>query len=156
MSVGKELFDSQQLIPDLLRAAPQVRPVLDRYGLHGCGGPLGPVETLEFFARAHDVPLPQLLNELRTAADLPVANCVAPSGLADNIYRPFFAGGIAVALTLGAVWGAYLLLRIGFTGKFAAAGLHEVNAHGHAQIFGWVGLFVMGFAYQAFPRFKHT
>jgi hypothetical protein len=34
--------------------------------------------------------------------------------------------------------------------------LHEVNAHGHAQIFGWVGLFVMGFAYQAFPRFKHT
>src|SRR5262249_27486981 len=38
----------------------------------------------------------------------------------------------------------------------AAAGLHEVNAHGHAQIFGWVGLFVMGFAYQAFPRFKHA
>ena len=31
-----------------------------------------------------------------------------------------------------------------------------MNAHGHAQIFGWVGLFVMGFAYQAFPRFKHT
>src|SRR5690606_24389009 len=29
-------------------------------------------------------------------------------------------------------------------------------AHGHAQIFGWVGLFVMGFAYQAFPRFKQT
>src|SRR5262249_49045329 len=27
---------------------------------------------------------------------------------------------------------------------------------GHAQIFGWVGLFVMGFAYQAFPRFKHA
>ncbi len=31
-----------------------------------------------------------------------------------------------------------------------------MNAHGHAQIFGWVGLFVMGFAYQAFPRFKQT
>ena len=59
-------------------------------------------------------------------------------------------------LTLGAVWGAYLLLQIGLTGSFSAAGLHEINAHGHAQIFGWVGLFVMGFAYQAFPRFKHT
>src|SRR5262249_14955584 len=55
-----------------------------------------------------------------------------------------------------AVWGAYLLVRIALAGRFAAAGLHEVNAHGHAQIFGWVGLFVMGFAYQAFPRFKHT
>jgi hypothetical protein len=26
-----------------------------------------------------------------------------------------------------------------------------VNAHGHAQVFGWVGLFVMGFGYQMFP-----
>src|SRR5919197_1131479 len=74
----------------------------------------------------------------------------------ETIYRPFFKAGIAVVLTLGAVWGAYLLLRIGLTGHFAAAGLHEVNAHGHAQIFGWVGLFVLGFAYQAFPRFKHA
>jgi hypothetical protein len=48
------------------------------------------------------------------------------------------------------------LLRIAWAGDFTEAGLHEVNAHGHAQIFGWVGLFVMGFAYQAFPRFKHT
>jgi heme/copper-type cytochrome/quinol oxidase subunit 1 len=55
------------------------------------------------------------------------------------------------------VWGAYLLLRIAFSGDgFRAVGGHDVNAHGHAQIFGWVGLFVMGFAYQAFPRFKHT
>ena len=79
-----------------------------------------------------------------------------PQWTADAIYRPFFLGGIAVILTLGAVWGAYLLLRITAAGKFTAVGLHEVNAHGHAQIFGWVGLFVMGFAYQAFPRFKQT
>jgi hypothetical protein len=59
-------------------------------------------------------------------------------------------------LTLGAVWGAYLLVRIAAAGEFNAVGLHEVNAHGHAQIFGWVGLFVMGFAYQAFPRYKQT
>jgi hypothetical protein len=61
-----------------------------------------------------------------------------------------------VVLSLGAVWGAYLLVRIAAAGTFAAVGLHEVNAHGHAQVFGWVGLFVMGFAYQAFPRFLHT
>src|SRR4029079_4959826 len=75
---------------------------------------------------------------------------------ADGIYRPFFLAGIAVVLTLGAVWGAYLLAQIALAGRFTAVGVHEVNAHGHAQIFGWVGLFVMGFAYQAFPRFKHT
>ncbi|HEY1381405.1 MAG TPA: DUF1858 domain-containing protein, partial [Gemmataceae bacterium] len=145
-------------IPDLLRAAPHVRPVLDRYGLRGCGGPDGPQETLAFFAHAHDVPVDRLIAELRAAVTAPPISSAKPQAApaADAIYRPFFRAGIAVVLTLGAAWGAYLLLRIAATGTFAAAGLHEVNAHGHAQIFGWVGLFVMGFAYQAFPRFKHT
>ncbi len=149
------------LIPDLLRAAPRLRGVLDRHGLRGCGGPLGPAESLEFFARAHEVPLEQLLTELRHAVTNVPAEPVSPgpaeeAGSTDGIYRPFFLAGILVTLTLGAVWGAYLLLRIAWTGSFSEAGLHEVNAHGHAQIFGWVGLFVMGFAYQAFPRFKNT
>jgi len=71
-------------------------------------------------------------------------------------FRPFFLAGIAIALSLGAVWGAWLLLRIAATGSFTSVGIHQVNAHGHAQIFGWVGLFVMGFAYHMFPRFKNT
>jgi hypothetical protein len=161
MRRSAEPLDEKVLIPDLLRAAPRVRPVLDRYGLRGCGGPDGPHETLGFFARAHDVPFERLLGELRAEIDGPTSPpdpVASPeAGMrADTIYRPFFTSGIAVVLTLGAAWGAYLLLRIGWRGDFTEAGLHEVNAHGHAQIFGWVGLFVMGFAYQAFPRFKHT
>jgi hypothetical protein len=158
MVARADSISGEVMIPDLLRAAPQVRPVLDRYGLRGCGGPLGPVEDLAFFARAHDVPLPQLLEELRSAASAPapLPPTTEKDDLADTIYRPFFKAGIGVVLTLGAVWGAYLLVRIAWDGSFRAVGLHEVNAHGHAQIFGWVGLFVMGFAYQAFPRFKHT
>jgi hemerythrin-like domain-containing protein len=150
-------------IPDLLRTAPQVRPVLDRYGLRGCGGPLGPAESLGFFAQAHEIPVDQLLLEVRASLDRPPEPPAEPQAadravqLADTVYRPFFKAGIVVVLTLGASWGAYLLWQIGFSGRgFQAAGVHEVNAHGHAQIFGWVGLFVMGFAYQAFPRFKHT
>lgn len=150
-------------IPELLRAAPAARAVLDRYGLQGCGGALGPDETLGFFARAHGVPLDRLVQEIRTTLARP--STLSPLGggsppspsPADTIYRPFFRAGIAVTLTLGASWGAFLLLKIGFTGAgFGAVRLHEVNAHGHAQIFGWVTLFIMGFAYQAFPRFKHT
>lgn len=152
-------INEQTLIPELLAAHPVARQVLDRYGLHGCGGANGPVESLGFFARAHDVPLAQLLAGIQSTS-APGRERTEPlepiASLGDSIYRPFFMAGIATVLTLGAVWGAYLLLRIGLTGRFTAAGLHEVNAHGHAQIFGWVGLFVMGFAYQAFPRFKHT
>jgi hypothetical protein len=157
MSVPTIDVGERTLIPDLLANLPGSREVLDRYGLRGCGGPSGPVESLGFFARAHDVPLARLLDEIRRASVLPQsqADTIPVANLADTIYRPFFLSGIAMVLTLGAVWGAYLLLQIGLHGTFRAAGLHEVNAHGHAQIFGWVGLFVMGFAYQAFPRFKH-
>jgi hypothetical protein len=161
MSLATACLDEKVLIPDLLREAPQVRPVLDRYGLRGCGGPLGPRESLGFFAKAHDVPLDRLLKEVRDRLDhrapAPEPEPMDPATRrADTIYRPFFKAGIVVVLTLGAAWGAYLLLRIAFLKDFQAAGVHEINAHGHAQIFGWVGLFVMGFAYQAFPRFKHA
>ncbi len=68
-----------------------------------------------------------------------------------NLYRAFFTAGIAVALTVGASWGVWLLWQIGFARRFTGVSIHQVNAHGHAQVFGWVGLFVMGFAYQMFP-----
>lgn len=159
-SLSPPAISPDTMVPDLLRTFPQARAVLDQYGLRGCGGSLGPVESLAFFARAHDVPLDRLLRELRdacakTGTETPPPDS-AEDAIADRIYIPFFKGGIAIALTLGAVWGAYLLLRVAFAGSFTAIGIHEVNAHGHAQIFGWVGLFVMGFAYQAFPRFKQT
>jgi hypothetical protein len=149
-------INGRTLIPDLLQRAPQVRPVLDRYGLRGCGGAHGPVESLEFFAHLHDVDVRELLDELSAAVDNQAAMDSPKASFADRVYRPFFLSGIAVVLTLGAVWGAYLLLRISADGSFRAVGIHEVNAHGHAQIFGWVGLFVMGFAMQALPRFGHT
>ncbi|MBZ0258451.1 NnrS family protein, partial [bacterium] len=155
-------INGQTMIPALLQASPETRVVLDQYGLRGCGGKLGPSESLAFFSNAHEVPLDKLLNEINEAleqrANLPTHQHDGDykESLADSIYRPFFLAGIGVILTVGAVWGAYLLIRIGYLGSFTAVGIHEVNAHGHAQIFGWVGLFVMGFAYQAFPRFKHT
>src|SRR5262249_42408938 len=104
MSEVLDRFDEEVLIPDLLKSAPQAREVLDRYGLRGCGGPLGPVETLGFFAKAHDVPLRRLLDEIRQACDQPgsLPQQTAPiQEPADVIYRPFFKAGIAVALSLG-------------------------------------------------------
>src|SRR5215471_17959808 len=99
MRATAEWINGQVMIPDLLRAAPQARPVLDRYGLRGCGGALGPVESLEFFARAHDVPLPALLAELRQASADPAPQTGPAPALADSIYRPFFKSAIVVVLS---------------------------------------------------------
>jgi hypothetical protein len=150
------------LIPDLLRAHPQARAVLDRHGLRGCGGPLGPYETIHFFARAHGVDEAMLLDELERAVASPRApsSRAAPASdaprPADTIYRRYFLGGILVTLTAGATWGAWLLWTIGLGGSFQGISISSINAHGEAQIFGWVGLFIMGFAYQAFPRLWQT
>jgi hypothetical protein len=151
-------LNGDELIPDVVRAWPSSRPVFDRYGLHCCGGPYGPVETIKYFSRAHAVDLEKLLRELTEAIargpgapDEPL-----PPDPAGSIYRRFFMAGIAVVLTAGAAWGAWLLLHLGLEGSFGAVSPHDINAHGHAQVFGWVGLFVMGFAYQALPRFKHS
>ena len=153
-AIGEDTF-----VPDLLASAPGLRRVLDRHGLRGCGGRGGPPETLAFFARAHGVPLPSLLGELRTAAATGGAAGAAaaePARPWDSIHRGYFGAGVAVILTAGAAWGAWILLRIARDGGFAAAGVDHVNAHGHAQVVGWLGLFAMGFAFQAFPRFLAT
>jgi hypothetical protein len=78
------------------------------------------------------------------------------TGTADAIYRPFFTSAIVLTLTFGATWGAWLLWRIGVEHSFTKVSLFEINAHGHAQIYGWMTLFIMGFAYQALPRFWQT
>ncbi|MGC8640052.1 MAG: hypothetical protein ACP5XB_09275, partial [Isosphaeraceae bacterium] len=159
---GKLALSPDLLLPDLFQAHPETRSVFDRHGLRGCGGPQGPRESIRFFARAHGVNELALLRELEQAMAAPQAESAcavvarAAPQLADTIYRRFFLAGIAVVLSAGASWGAWLLWTIGWNGSFRAASIHAVNAHGAAQIFGWVGLFIMGFAYQAFPRMWQT
>lgn len=88
----------------------------------------------------------------RSSAD-PV-NAAAAADSAAWIHASFFRSAIALMFTLGGAWGAYLLLKIAFHQSSVAIGIREVNAHGHAQIFGWVGLFVMGVSYALFPRLR--
>jgi NnrS protein len=145
-------------LAEILERYPEARSVFDRHGLHGCGGEHGPVETLDFFARVHQVDASQLLQEIREVAVKPRSKPYHyEATVADFIYRRFFKAGIAVVLTVGALWGADNLLQIALRQNFLQLHLvPAIHAHAHAMIFGWCGLFVMGFAYQSFPRFKHT
>ena len=63
-TVGPDL-----MLPELLIAHPHVRPILDRYGLRGCGGPLGPAESIAYFARAHGVDVRKIVDELNAAIE---------------------------------------------------------------------------------------
>lgn len=146
-------------VAEIVQRYPQARQVFDRHGLHGCGGDHGPAETLEFFARVHLADLDEVLRELNVAVDgAPAAQPYAyHETLGDYIYRRFFKAGIAIALTIGGLWGVILLIQVALGKELLQPRLVDaIHAHAHAMIFGWVGLFVMGFAYQSFPRFKFT
>ncbi len=145
-------------VAEIVKLCPSARKIFDRHGLHGCGGEHGPAEPLEFFARVHQVDLEALLKDLNTEIERPGNEpFVYHETLADYIYRRFFKSAIAIVLSLGGLWGVISLMQISL-GKelLQPALLPAIHAHAHAMIFGWVGLFVMGFAYQSFPRFKVT
>ncbi len=144
-------------VRDILAAFPATAEVFDRHGLLGCGGQQGPAEPLELFARAHHIETAALLEELRAAARAPEAMPDAPAAPSPppTRYRRFVATSLAFALTFGAGLGAALLatktLPWSILGDSAAAAR---TAHAHAQVFGFVALFVMGVAYHAIPRIK--
>lgn len=145
-------------VAEILKLYPSARRIFDQHGLRGCGGEHGPTESLAFFAAVHQVNVEELVGDLNAEMKNPAPKeYVFEETLGDYIYRRFFKAGIAIVLTVGCLWGASNLLQIGLGKNFLQLHLlPAIHAHAHAMIFGWVGLFVMGFAYQSFPRFKFT
>lgn len=145
-------------VAEIVKLCPGARRIFDEHGLRGCGGEHGPSEPLEFFAAVHQANLEELLREINAEFAGPSGKpYVYKASRQDSIYRRFFKAGMAIVLTVGCLWGAINLLQIALGKNFL--NLHllpSIHAHAHAMIFGWVGMFVMGFAYQSFPRFKNT
>lgn len=155
------VISGEMSVATIIQCHPATRAVFDRHGLKGCGGVHGPKEALSFFAEVHAVDLSTLLEELEEAvahgSESVLRGGMAAADIEDILYRRFFKAGIVVVLTVGCLWGAINLAQIAFAHTFLQLGLlPSIHAHAHAMIFGWVGLFVMGFAYHAFPRFKGT
>jgi NnrS protein/Domain of unknown function (DUF1858) len=144
-------------VAEIVRLYPGTRRIFDEHGLKGCGGEHGPSEPLEFFASVHQVNLEELLRKInREMVNPSRESYVYKESAEDFIYRRFFKAGVAIVLTVGCLWGAINLLQIALGKSFLQLHLlPSIHAHAHAMIFGWVGMFVMGFAYQSFPRFKN-
>jgi hypothetical protein len=145
-------------VAEIVKLCPGVRRIFDEHGLKGCGGKHGPREPLGFFAAVHQTNLEELLREINAEMANPSRSpYVYRESLQDYIYRRFFKAGVLIVLTVGCLWGAVNLLQIALGKNFLQLRLiASIHAHAHAMIFGWVGMFVMGFAYQSFPRFKNT
>lgn len=76
---------------------------------------------------------------------------VVPGERQTRRFVTFIAASLALGLTLGVTLGMISLARL--TGTWGELSRPSVWAHGYVQIFGFLALFVMGFAYHALPRF---
>jgi len=145
------------IIKDLVKKHPQTMAVFRKYNLVVAGGVRGPNEPLAFFAKAHEVDYDEIVEELKIAIEKGVdENAEEVKLVEDKVYSKFFKTAILMALTIGVAVGAIILTYIGSKHNFHSAVHSLVQTHGHAQMFGWIGLCIIGFAYYIVPRVKNV
>ncbi|RYG26703.1 hypothetical protein EON82_02280 [bacterium] len=80
---------------------------------------------------------------------VPATPLPADPRVVTEIYRPYFLAGILCVLTAGCTLGAIALLGVATShGYGLSAWTPYILAHANSQLYGWVGLFVIGFALQ--------
>lgn len=73
-----------------------------------------------------------------------------------RVHEPFVFAAIFFALTAGFGYAAILVGAMALQIPLGAWWLAMVQAHGHAQLFGWAGLFVLGVGLFFLPRLRGT
>ncbi len=68
----------------------------------------------------------------------------------------FVLASLAVALTVGFGYAAVLAVLIGFQWSMGPWWVAMLQAHGHAQLLGWIGLFIIGVSLYFLPRLAGT
>ncbi len=145
------------IIKDLIESHPETLAVFKKYNLVIAGGVRGPNEPIAFFAKAHEVDYDTLVKELKEAVEKGGGeHVVIPRLEEDRIYEKFVKTAIVLTLTVGVTFGAIVLSYIAIKLNFNSVYYALIQAHGHAQIYGWVGLCIMGFALYIIPRVKNT
>lgn len=122
---------------------PQTRELFRRYGEECDRAVFGHLEPLDRFARRRGVDLQRMLSDLAAMTGLAV-DCNSQHN--ERLHGPFVLTAMLLAMTLGAGWGAHILFPIGFNRTFDAVPSAHVIAHGAAQLWGFVVIFIIGVA----------
>jgi uncharacterized protein involved in response to NO len=80
-------------------------------------------------------------------------NMTSEGWSSQRLYRPFIRASLIVAVVLGFSTGAAILIMPLLGMERSLSWITHSQSHGIAQLFGWAGLFIMGFAYHVVPRF---
>ena len=72
-----------------------------------------------------------------------------------HVLSAFIGGGLFFMLLPGTFLGVLNLIQISGRESAALVSSSWIQAHGHAQIFGWVGSFILGIGFYSIPRSSH-
>ncbi len=68
----------------------------------------------------------------------------------------FLGAGVFFMLVPGTIVGVWNLIQIGNLKDAAGAELLWIQTHGHAQLFGWIGTFILGIGYYYVPNLRRV
>lgn len=101
----------------------------------------------------------QLPQQWRTAYERDQAGTIeyadpAPERQAGKVLAAYIATGLFFFVLPGTFIGVWNLVEISSHHAMAGANTAWIQAHGHAQLFGWVGSFILGISFYVLPKFR--
>jgi hypothetical protein len=141
-SYGRKAIRPEMTVRQVAADFPSSEEVFRRHGeADAPPARFGHLEPLAHFARRRGMSLEALLAELAAATGAPVER---RKRFAGRIHHGFIVAALVLTLTLGAGWGAILLWQISSRRTFDDMPAAAVVAHGEAQLWGFVALFIIG------------
>jgi hypothetical protein len=90
----------------------------------------------------------------RDLAEKPLAPDPLPERRLARLLATFVISGLFFMALPGTLLGVWNLIGISSQHELASVSDAWIQAHGHAQFFGWVGTFIIGISLYAFPKFR--
>ncbi|GEM_PF-1223953 len=143
--MARRILRPDMAVRQIARDWPETRPIFERFGLAASRPPYGPLLSLEAFAKRQGIPLDQLLRELAEAADADVELT------RNTVHRAFLATALFYAVFIGGGLGLWMAYAAGREGGYEFVPARHAFAHGVAQQWGFLTLFIVGIAFRWLP-----
>jgi len=153
-----EKIRQENTVKEVVEKFPVTRRIFETYGIM-CGGNTLPNKPLSFFAKMHNVNPTELIDDLQKLIDGGIdtsgeVSITKPQ--TEHIYELFVKTSIIIVLSTGCLYGASLLAYMAFKNSMSSVSWILTETHGDTQVYGWVGLFIMGISYFALPKFWNS
>ena len=153
-----ERIRQENTVKEVIENFPITRRIFETYGIM-CGGNILPDKPLSFFAKMHNISAAKLIDDLQKLIDGEVdsnSDVVITKPQTEHVYEMFVKTAILIVLSTGCLYGASLLAYMAFQNSMTSVSWILIETHGDTQVYGWVGLFIMGISYFALPKFWNS